>query len=412
MTRARETDPRRRQLLLSGASALALAGCATPGSRRDWQPDDALLRGLPDLMRRAQVPGVAMAGLQAGELAWQHHLGLGNAETGQAVGADSLFEAASLSKPVFAWLVLRLSSQGRLDLDEPMVHTLRPAWVEDHPWNAHITARQVLCHTSGLPNWRRQPLQQTLRPVTEPGTRLSYSGEAFFWLQRVVEERSGLPLQRLAQRLLFEPAALPDSDFAWDDRVERRAVWGHAAPRAGALQPLPRQMMREAWTLAAPLAARWGRPLADWGWDDAQRAFDTLGSAVPTPAVAWPGDLMSNAAASLRCTAVDYARFLRVLMPGDGRPQLDPAWHRLHTQPQFETHPPWGAKTLGWNLERTADGPLLYHAGNNAEQFRAFALADPLTGRGLVVLTNGGGGDAVFQTVVRSATGLTLRAFE
>ncbi|MBQ0959609.1 beta-lactamase family protein [Ideonella sp. 4Y11] len=403
-------SPGRRGLLL--AIAAALAGCATSRRSAAWQPDAAMLAALPDEMRQAQVPAVSIAVLEEGELVWQHQQGLANAQTGQVLAPRALFEAASLTKPLFAWLVLRLASEGQLVLDEPLVHTLRPAWVDDHHWNARITARHVLSHTSGLPNWRRQPLEQTLRAASEPGTRLSYSGEAFFWLQLVVEQRTGLALPRLAQRLLFQPAGMQDSDLAWSDDVARRAVWGHAAPRAACLVPLPRQMMREAWLQAMPLATAWGRPLADWRWDDAQRAFNALGSAVPSAAVAWPGDLMSNAAASLRCTAADYARFLRVLMPAAAGPRLAPAWQRLFTEPQFETRPPWSAKTLGWNLERTAAGPLLYHAGNNAEQFRAFALADPARGRALVVLTNGGGGDGVFRAVISAATGLRLRAFD
>ncbi|MBQ0931873.1 serine hydrolase domain-containing protein [Ideonella alba] len=392
--------------------ASALAGCATPRPRATWQPDDAVMAALPDWMQRAQVPAVSMAVLEGGELAWQHQQGLANAQTGQALAPQALFEAASLTKPVFAWLALQQASEGRLRLDEPLVDTLRPAWLDDHPWSARITARHVLCHTSGLPNWRREPMKETLRPAFEPGTRLSYSGEAFFWLQFVVEQRSGLSLPRLAQRALFEPAGLRDSDLAWSEEVARRAVWGHAAPQAAPLVPLPRQMMREAWLQALPLARAWGRPLADWRWDDAQRAFAALGGSVPSAAVAWPGDLMSNAAASLRCTAADYARFLRVLMPMARGPHLAPAWQRLHTEPQFETRPPWSAKTLGWNREQTAIGPLLYHAGNNANQFRAFALADVARGHALVVLTNGGGGDALCQAVVRAATGLALQAFE
>ncbi|MBN8486637.1 MAG: beta-lactamase family protein [Burkholderiales bacterium] len=370
------------------------------------------MRDLPALMHRAGVPGLSAAALQEGQLAWQFHLGQANAQTGQSLTSEALFEAASLSKPVFAWLVLRLAEQGRLDLDEPLVRGFRPDWVDDHPWNARITAREVLRHTTGLPNWRRQPLQQSLHPAVEPGTRISYSGEAFFWLQLVVEQLSGLPLQRLAWQLLFAPAGMCDSDFAWSDDLALRSVWGHAAPGRATSSTLPRQMMREAWTVVEPLAAQWGLPLSDWRLEDAQRAFASLGSAVPNAAVGWPGDLMSNAAASLRCTAADYARFLRVVMPGAGGPQLSPPWQRLFTESQFEQHPPWTSKTLGWNLERTSAGQLLYHGGNNAQQFRCFALADPAARRALVVLTNGGGGDQVYQAVVHAATGLTLRAFE
>jgi hypothetical protein len=129
---------------------------------------------------------------------------------------------------------------------------------------------------------------------------------------------------------------------------------------------------------------------------------------VPTAEIEWPGDLMANAAASLRCTAADYARFLCALMPGSAPAQLRAGSRRLHTTAQALTGD-GGAKSLGWNVERTPRGAVVFHAGNNANQFRAFAIAEPEGGRALVVMTNGGGGDAVFRPLVRAALGHDLR---
>lgn len=415
---------RRRVLRQAGLAALATSSAGLPGcvlgpgaasasaSAPPWQPSPAFLDDLPRLMRACQVPGIAVATLHRGELAWQHVEGLANAQTAAPVTAGSMFEAASLSKPVLAWLALRLVQAGHLDLDQPLIALLRPADLADDAQLAKVTAREVLRHTSGLPNWRRQPMTERLATAFVPGSRVGYSGEAYFWLQRVMEQEAGVSLDTLAQRWLWGPAGLQDSSFTWDDALAQRAVQGHAAAAAGPLRPLPPQGYQRRWAAAAPLARRWGLPLRQWRWAEAQRAWDELGPAVPSDVLAWPGDLMANGAASLRCTAADYARFLRVLMPAAEGPRLSPALQALYTQAQVETRPEWGYKSLGWNLELTRSGPVLHHAGNNANQFRALAVAEPGSGRAIVVLTNGGGGATVCQHLVRAATGLDLLAFE
>lgn len=409
---------------LAGLASLAvggLQGCATVQHEpvaaracRPWQPDAAFLADLPRLMRTCQVPGLATVTLHEGRIRWQHHTGLARADGSAPITPDTVFEAASLSKPVFAWLVLRLADLRLIDLDEPLTARLRPAWLaQKDPRLDRITARDVLRHTSGLPNWRRQPLTEPLQPDSEPGERIRYSGEAFFWLQLVVEQVTNTSLETLARHYLFQPAGMQHSSFAWDDVMAQTSADGHAAPNAGPLTPLPPQGFRRRWEQAMPWAWTWQKPVAQWRWADAERAFQALGPAVPTDVVAWPGDLMANSAASLRCTAADYARFLsRVLAPDNQPPHLSPARHALHTEPQFQVRAEWSAKTLGWNHERTRHGPVLYHGGNNANQFRTFALAEPATGRGLVVMTNGGGGATVYQQLIRAATGLDLLAFE
>ena len=387
-------------------------GPAPASSGRPWQPAPDFLADLPRLMRACQVPGVAVATLHQGELAWQHLQGLANAQSGAPVTSASMFEAASLSKPVLAWLALRMVQAGLLDLDQPLVQRWRPPDLADDPRLALITPREVLRHTSGLPNWRRAPMSERLATTFVPGQRVGYSGEAYFWLQQVMEQVAGTSLDLLAEQWLWGPAGLRHSSFTWNDDLAQRSVQGHAAPAAGPRLPLPPQGFARRWALAQPLARRWGLPLRQWRWAEAERAWAELGPSVPTDVVVWPGDLMANGAASLRCTAADYARFLRVLMPMADAPHLDPALQALYTQPQVVTRPEWGHKSLGWNLEQTRFGPVLHHAGNNADQFRAFALAEPARGRALVVLTNGGGGATVCQHIVRAATGLDLLAFE
>ncbi|NQD36613.1 beta-lactamase family protein [Permianibacter sp. IMCC34836] len=423
-----EVDERRRRSVQAAGLALlgavlgpGLTACAhgnasaravAPRAAMPWQLDADFLADLPRLMRAYQVPGVAMATVHDGELTWCYHTGLANAETGAIVTGDSLFEAASLSKPVFAWLVLRLVDEQRLNLDQPLTSLLRPSWLANDPNCDRITARHVLCHSTGLVNWRKQPLTEKLQPAFTPGTQIRYSGEAYFWLQLVVEQLMNASLETLAQRYLFAPAGMRDSSFAWDDALAARSVFGHAAPDAGALVPLPPQGMRAQWQLVESLARSRQKPLGQWRYADAEQAYAALADKVPTDAVGWPGDLMANCAASLRCTAADYGRFLRVLMAMADAPKLSESSQQLYTETQIETRPDWSGKTLGWNREQTRVGPVLYHGGNNANQFKTFAIAEPTGGRALVVMTNGGGGSMVYQQIVRAATGRDLLAFE
>ena len=141
------------------------------------------------------------------EPAWTH-----------AVGADTstLYQAASLTKQVTAHAALTLSRRGKLDLDRPLV-----SWVDDlpNPLARTVTPRQVLSHSSGFPNWRYvsegQPLPE-LVPAFAPGSQYQYSGEGYFYLQRVLEEIAGRGFGEVVRELVFEPFGMKSSTLVWD----------------------------------------------------------------------------------------------------------------------------------------------------------------------------------------------------
>ncbi len=160
---------------------------------------------------------------------------LRDAGTGVPVDDDTIFEAASLSKPVFAYAVLKLVDAGRLDLDAPLQKSLPGDYVED-PRLRSITARRALSHTTGFPNWR--PDGQPLKIHFDPGERFSYSGEGFVYLQKAVENRTGETLEALARRLVFEPLRMTSSSYHWQDRFDGRKAMGHDAVRQPA-RPAP-----------------------------------------------------------------------------------------------------------------------------------------------------------------------------
>src|SRR5215475_5400161 len=114
-----------------------------------------LERGVPQLMKDGDVPGLSIALLRDGELVWRHGFGVKNTKTNEPVTDDTVFEAASLSKPVFAYAVLKLFDAGKFDLDKPLNQYLPGNYdVGEDQRLSQITARHVLSHTPGFPNWR------------------------------------------------------------------------------------------------------------------------------------------------------------------------------------------------------------------------------------------------------------------
>jgi CubicO group peptidase (beta-lactamase class C family) len=128
-------------------------------------------------MARARVPGLAIALVADTRLVWNGTFGWANSATGAPVTQETVFEAASLSKPVFAYAVLQLVDAGVLELDVPLVRYLPGGYdVGEDPRVAQITARHVLSHRTGFPNWRAPGTPLTINFA--PGERFSYSGEA------------------------------------------------------------------------------------------------------------------------------------------------------------------------------------------------------------------------------------------
>jgi len=411
-----------RRRFIAGAAAIGMLGllptrranaASCEGRRASWIPDDEFLAELPRIMQAFAVPGVGIAVVEDGEVAWSRGFGATNATTGAPVDARTVYEDASLSKPVFAYLVMQLADRGLIDLDRPLVEYRRPDYLADHPWIALITVRDVLRHSTGLPNWRSSPATEKLVPMVEPGTRIDYSGEAFFWLQLAVETIAGQSLDDAMRTHLFEPAGMQDSSYAWNADLAARSVYGHRAhdqPGTG----LPKQMFREQWTFAQRVADRWGKPLSAWKYEDAERALPEVMAIAPAGLVTWPGDIVANAAASLRSTVQDYATFMTLMMARKRRASWEIAevTRRAMLTPQIKIPGRWTEKGLGWNMEQTRYGPVFYHSGSNGGIFKNFAVGDAQRRRGIVVLTNGGSGSFVHRRVVRAATGYDLLSYD
>ncbi len=268
--------------------------------------------------------------------------GVRNSVDGTPVDPQTIFAAASLSKPVFAYAVLRLIEAGTLSLDTALSRHV-PDYVSGDSRAAAITVQQVLSHTSGLPNWRAADVP--LGTGFAPGERFGYSGEGFVWLQKVVEAVTGEPLDTTLRRLVFEPLAMHRSSYVW------------------------------------------------------QPAFDS-NYADPHDGDMAPGGLIKpsqpNAAASLLTTSDDYARFLEAVLSG-AHLRRDTACQWFEPQIHLsDTQVAWG---LGWGLEPRS-GTFFQWGDNDRGRFKAFAMGSARLRRAIVVLTNGFNGMALMPALI------------
>ena len=260
----------------------------------------------------------------------------------------TLFEAASLSKPPFALGVLLLCERWELKLDVPLTSYVEERIVKDDPRLNLITARMVLSHTTGFPNWRKGDLTIS----ADPGIEFGYSGEGFMYLQKAVERITGVGLEEFMKANVMDPLGMTRSSYLF----------------------------------------------ATEGTADVATGHDKDG--VPRPKRQWP-DAMS--AASLHTTPTDYCRFLAGFMaPGDALPvTADWLQEALKAQTRITDSVSWG---LGWGLERTAAGDWFWHWGDNGP-FRSLVLASMQKRSGLVVMTNGANGLLCCRDLVSACFG-------
>jgi CubicO group peptidase (beta-lactamase class C family) len=357
----------RRDFTLWAGFAFAARLPARPPARRATfaRPSETFLKDLPRLMDLATTPGLSAAIVSGRDVSWADGFGRTDGDGSPAVTASTVFEAASLSKPVFAYLVMLLVQDNAIDLDKPLDGYLGGPYVPGNVLAATITARHVLSHTTGYRNWRFNDTQ-ALAPEFTPGERWQYSGEGYFELQRAIEKITGKTLTVLAKERVFGPLGMGRSSYEpLPDPEPNRAV-GHR---------------------------RGGQAVAPMG---------------PPPPNALPVMLVPNAAGSLRSTANDYAKFLTVVtgaVDGPLRKDLREAMfiRRIVVRGSLG----WG---MGWGLESRDSQALIWHWGDNPG-FKNFVMVDPAVKEGIVVFTNGDGGRAVYERLVRASAGFDPAAF-
>jgi CubicO group peptidase (beta-lactamase class C family) len=343
-------------------------------------PPAPYLAELATLMRAAPVPGAVIGVLNDRKLSWIAPLGVRTAGSSELVTGSTLFQAASLTKQVTAHAAFALRAQGKLSFDKFLVDYLDDL---PNPVARTVTLRHVLSHSSGFPNWRSGEASKPapdLVPAFTPGSKFQYSGEGFFYLQRILEKVSGLGFGQLAKELVFAPLGMSSSTLVWDPETLARTAQPH--DRHGEL----RKDWDKSYRALHAWAARAGKPVAALRFEDSSAAARDAGEPV------LPNNMRPNGAASLVTSAEDYARFLAGAI---GNPELG------KQQVTINEFLGWG---MGWALERASGHTYLWQWGDNPG-FKNFVLAEPSTGGAVFVFTNGDAGARVYDRVLTHATG-------
>jgi len=308
---------RRRSAVLATAvlTAAAMAGAGPAAARL---PGSARIEQLArQAMQRSGAKGMAIAVIDRGRVHSVQAFGHRNAK-GDPLTTQSVMYGASLTKTLFAYYVLMLADEGRLDLDRPIAAMLkRPLpdygnvdgygqWGDlagDDRWR-RITPRHVLTHSSGFANFGFLEPDRKLRFHFEPGARYGYSGEAMMLLQFALDEGLGLGTGAGIERRLFGPLGMASTSLTWrpafaanladgwkadgsvepHDQRSRVRVAGSMDTTVADLARFAAAMSR-GWGLSKPMRADFSRPQLAI---TTRRQFPTL-IAEAAPADRWPG---------------------------------------------------------------------------------------------------------------------------
>ncbi len=335
---------------------LAQAGCASAPA------EAALDSRVPGLLRQYRVASVSVAKIEHGRVALER--AYGEQSAGVAATPATLYNLASLTKPVTAEVLLRLVAEGRLSLDEPAWrHWVDPDIAADAR-HRQLTLRIALSHQSGLPNWRGRSPGGKLSFDFAPGAAYGYSGEGYGYAARFAEAKLVEGFERLAHRAVFDPLGMTSSAFSYRDWMQGR--------------------------LAVPLdeEGRWGHP-----------QVESSGQ--------W------NAANNLITTAGDYARFVISVMRGEGltrslaaerlQPVKGPQPARPCELENVRACPRASSIVFGWIRLDFDDGAVFMHTGSNGRPGgeRTLAYFDPARRSGVVVLTSGAGGEQLYREIAQ-----------
>ncbi len=341
-------------LPLTLALPLVVGACATshqaPESAPAYHPPPDALPRLAQSLGTHRAAAIGVGVIRRGQLVWQGVTG--EAAPGTPATVDTLFNVASLAKPVTAEVALRLVEAGRISLDEPM----SAAWIDPDlaadPRHSAFTPRRALSHQLGLPNWRGDRKDGKLAFIAEPASGFTYSGEGYEYLRRFMEKKTGQPFESLATQTVFAPLGMSGTTFTANQRFTQR---------------LAQPMNKEGQFRPADLQPE-GKPNA------ADNLFVTLADYARLMIAVAHGDGLGTALATERMRS-------QVVMPAPG--SCEPA-----PQPGCPTVSEFG---LGWVLYRFGPQTIVSNSGMDWGEF-ALVYFDAASGDGMVYLVNGGNG--------------------
>ncbi|MBQ0735468.1 serine hydrolase [Aquimarina celericrescens] len=343
---------------------------------------DSLTQKIEQLVNDAKVHGIGITLFNHNRIAYEKTFGYKNYQEKLPLIKNTNMYGASFSKAVFAVLVMKLVEENVIDLDTPLESYLPKKIYNYKPltrWHDNfsdlktdtlyheITARMCLNHTTGFPNWRWDEPDHKLRVLLEPGSRYSYSGEGFVYLQVVLEKILGKSLEELAQEKVFTPIGMNHSSYQWKTSFGDNFAHGHSSSG---------EMYKK-------------------DIDNEPRGGSTL-----------------------ETTTGDYSKFLEAVLQKKIISQK--SWIELF-KPQIKIRSvmqfgPLSKKDstlndkiklsygLGWGILESPYGKGVFKEGHT-NGFEHYSILFPETGKGIMIMTNSDNGEGIFKELLELALG-------
>lgn len=347
-----------------------------------------LTERIEELMVRGKVHGLTISVLSSESIMYQRAFGKSNISEGTDLKMTDGFYAASFSKALFGYIVMKLVDEGKIDLDKPVQEYLDKP-LPDYEFEASyegyqdlkaddrykkITGRMLLSHSSGLPNWRYIGktginLNKELELEFDPGSFYGYSGEGIYLLQFVVEQITGRDLEDLAQEYVFQPMNMNMTSFVWQDRFEATRAFGHYKKK----KMVPTKKRDE-----------------------------------------------SNAAGSMETTPEDYAKFMQAILREEG---LSSKSFEEMTSPQvrIKSLQQFGGNRkkitdkyddialsygLGWGVYQTPFGRAVFKEGH-IQGWEHYSIFYPESDLAVVIMSNSSNAESIFKELIKLVAGDT-----
>ncbi len=319
-------------------------------------------RLIKELSQEWSIPGISVAVIQNGKLEYYNGFGIKNNETGEEVDENTIFDAASLTKPLFAYFTMLMVDKGMIELDKPLITYMSKEDIDNYfniygysvnqkgfkkDWFYKITPRDILSHSAGLPHveihWGTKPDVYPIFFI--PGSQFKYSAEGYLILQKVFEKMMGHRLDILMYEYIFKPLKMTNSYMVWDEKIAENAAFGH--------------------------------------------------NSINTPVASLRKAKTPHAGGSLYTTAKDYAVFMAAVLNGkflSEKSQQEMFKPAINIEDNISYAP-------GFSLEESFNKTYIWHMGDYIT-FRNFAFADIEKKLGVVYLANSFYGLAIYERVV------------
>ena len=336
------------------------------------------------LLKDGNVPGLAITVFNKNKPVYKKVFGYKRFDTKEPLQTNTNFYGASLSKAVFAVLVMKMVEEKVIELDKPLESYLpQPvsAYGKGTSWNQDytdlkgdslhkkITARMCLDHTSGFPNWRWYEPDQKLRVDFEPGSGYSYSGEGLCYLQFVLEKITGKLLEQLMEEKIFRPLGMSTSAYTWQARFEKNYCHGHDTN---------------------------GKVL-EKDKDNAPRSASTLETTPDDLSLFLEGVLEQRILG-----AVSYKEMFTPQLRLRSKIQMEAqSWLDTTNSENDKIQLSYG---LGWGILQTPYGFGAFKEGHG-DGFQHYFIIFPEKQMGILILTNSDNGEGIFKELLEFAVG-------